>query len=113
MAYKTLEQNREYQRRHYLKYKEHHLDRIKKRRVEIRLWINSYKQDKTCVRCGFDNPLALDFHHLYDKKYNLAEICNYGVSIETLKAEITKCELICANCHRIEHSDGSGTGTGT
>jgi hypothetical protein len=28
-------------------------------------------------------------------------MAGHGFSIETLKAEIAKCDLVCANCHRL------------
>jgi len=42
----------------------------------------------------------MDFDHLRDKKYNISNmVCSdYGVA---LMEEIEKCELVCANCHRI------------
>jgi len=56
-----------------------------------------------CVRCGYDNSYAaLQFHHKDDSK-------EFGIgskvrSIEYMKAEVDKCELLCANCHAEHHA---------
>lgn len=55
-----------------------------------------------CVDCGGRFPSeCMDFDHLdHDaKKYNVATSWRW-ISIERLKEEISKCELVCANCHR-------------
>lgn len=66
----------------------------------------SYLKDKSCLHCGFNNPVALDFHHLdpKDKKNSVAVLKNNSYSIETIEKEMSKCIILCANCHRIEHS---------
>ena len=49
-----------------------------------------------------DDVACLDFHHLRDKEFNIAnEIKN--LSIDNLKKEIDKCIVLCANCHRKLH----------
>lgn len=57
-----------------------------------------------CARCAGTFPQAVfDFHHLRDKHFTIgAEILNK--SIKVLAEELAKCELLCANCHRIEHN---------
>jgi transposase len=54
-----------------------------------------------CALCGYDEyPGALQFHHLEPtaKKFSISR---EGVtrSFAELKAEATKCVLLCANCH--------------
>ena len=59
-----------------------------------------------CSVCGRKYPLpCYDFHHKepHKKEINIgAELCR---GFETLKLEADKCVLVCANCHRIEHSN--------
>ena len=58
-----------------------------------------------CQICGYDKcQQALDFHHIDPniKAFGIQENCNR--SWETVKAEIKKCALLCANCHREVHS---------
>lgn len=59
-----------------------------------------------CIKCGYDKCMdALDFHHLQDtdKHFNISNaICRW--KWETIKIELEKCVLLCANCHREHHS---------
>lgn len=55
-----------------------------------------------CVRCGYNkNIAALDFHHINGKDFAISE---KDYSFEKMKKEVSKCELLCANCHREEHT---------
>jgi len=73
------------------------------KRQEIRDFLLSYLSEKVCYVCGFDNILALDFHHRdrSNKEFSIAEAIRKGYSLEKVKAEVGKCDIICANCHRI------------
>lgn len=71
--------------------------KIHKRRLEL---LNG----KSCVRCGFDNPKALEFHHIDPTTKVDSVIRMILLSYDKLQAEVAKCEIICANCHAIEHS---------
>ena len=58
-----------------------------------------------CVRCGWKgNQAALQFHHTNpkEKDFILGNVANKGW--DSIKKEIQKCILLCANCHLIEHS---------
>lgn len=56
-----------------------------------------------CVDCGYrEHVAALDFDHLpgTEKKFGIAKgVYDFGWA--TIAAEIAKCEVVCANCHRI------------
>ena len=55
-----------------------------------------------CMDCGHHYPpYVMDFDHMRDKKYLLSRIGQLGHSIDTAKKEMAKCEVVCANCHRI------------
>jgi len=63
--------------------------------------ITQVKLDRGCADCGYkDHPAALDFDHVTGEK--LFEIGPAATrSWESIEAEIEKCEVVCANCHRI------------
>jgi hypothetical protein len=57
-----------------------------------------------CRRCGYaDHPAALEFHHLGDKDFAIGMVANKKWG--SIVGEIKKCELLCSNCHRVEHSE--------
>jgi len=57
-----------------------------------------------CVRCGYDGDmLAMEFHHKDPAQKDFIIGRCHNKSWEVVKKELCKCELLCANCHRIEH----------
>ena len=55
-----------------------------------------------CVDCGYSaNAFALDFDHKpeFHKHNEVAQLA--ACSWRTILEEIAKCDLVCANCHRI------------
>jgi hypothetical protein len=71
-------------------------NRTKKKLIE-------YKGGK-CQSCGYDKdcPSAYDFHHRDPTKKDFT-ISKKSWSIERLKNEIDKCDLLCRNCHAEVH----------
>ncbi|MFZ1018790.1 MAG: hypothetical protein WAN39_13065 [Candidatus Cybelea sp.] len=60
-----------------------------------------YLKGRGCVECGENDLRVLDFDHVRGKKEgNVSVMVGYGVSWERLSAELAKCEIRCANCHR-------------
>lgn len=68
-------------------------------------YVNQYKLKAGCADCGYNgHPSALDFDHLpgSDKTASVALLVHCaGVHIDQVKKEMAKCEVVCANCHRI------------
>jgi hypothetical protein len=60
-----------------------------------------------CERCEFDHLAALDFHHKdpSQKLFRLSEaiVRTKQYTWEQIVQEVEKCELLCKNCHAIEH----------
>jgi hypothetical protein len=54
----------------------------------------------SCVDCGERDPLLLEFDHVGPKSANVTRLAWFGCSIATIDAEIARCEIRCANCHR-------------
>jgi len=81
--------------------KEKTLGRQRMIRTKVSAFLQEYKQEKGCSDCKENYPYwMLDFDHLGDKKFNLANYRAYTTNIELVKKEVEKCEVVCANCHR-------------
>lgn len=94
-----LEKHREYYRLN----KESFGKRSKERHDRGRRFILDYLLEHPCVDCGEPDPVCLDFHHLRDKMQMVSQM--KGHTLEKLKDEMDKCEVVCANCHRRRHVD--------
>jgi hypothetical protein len=59
-----------------------------------------------CSRCGESDPACLDLHHRdpRTKDRTLARAVQLKWSPAKLRAEIEKCDVLCANCHRKLHA---------
>lgn len=97
----------EYIRKHYQSNKQYYKDKAKVNKERNVAWLKQYKSDKKCIKCGFSHLAALDFHHRNpeDKHDQICVMARSGCSIERLQKEIDKCDILCANCHRILHYD--------
>lgn len=65
-------------------------------------FVQNIKTESPCTDCGLHYPYyVMHFDHLGDKTHKVSRLANAGASIDRLKLEIAKCELVCANCHAI------------
>lgn len=70
-------------------------------RISKKDFINKFK-DTPCADCNIKYlPYQMDFDHL-NPNIKLFSIANgIGKSYDSIKTEIDKCELVCANCHKL------------
>lgn len=108
---------REMNRNHYRNNKEYYYNKNKRKRKQIRDFIQKDKVQRGCFFCGEKHLACLDYHHLNGKDKNedilISNLCNKGWSLERVQIEINKCIVICSNCHRKYHYDkihGSSSG---
>lgn len=65
----------------------------------------AYKGGK-CQRCGYDKCVAaLDFHHRDPSEKEFQWVRLRRLRWDRVLAELDKCDLLCANCHREVHYD--------
>jgi hypothetical protein len=104
MPYKDAAKRNEYQRLWIQKKRKTkaHSAYTAQRKLELKRKVAKAKE-KPCVDCGIQLVhYAMDFDHTAeDKNKGIARMANYGNSWESIQAEIAKCDLVCANCHRI------------
>ncbi len=96
-----------YHKKHYIDnieiYKQRGQKRNQQVRKSIRDLIDGFK-DTPCQDCKIKYPpYVMDFDHRPEeiKNFNLAKAVWGNTSRECIVKEIQKCDLVCANCHRI------------
>lgn len=85
------------------KEKERLLRNNQTKRKAMTEFIKEYKEAKPCADCGIKYPsYVMDFDHLdgFEKEFNIGS-ASQRYTLEKVKIEIEKCEVVCANCHRI------------
>lgn len=107
MPRKDREKQNEYQRTFYAKNKEKAKGWIKLNQKKLKLrnreYVKEYLKTHPCVDCGLTDIRCLDFDHVRGVKLKaLSKLSATSYSLNTIKAEIEKCEVRCANCHRIK-----------
>jgi hypothetical protein len=72
----------------------------RERYLKKRAWMRAIK-DVPCADCGHRYPApCMDFDHVRGRKKFAVGQC-LSLKLSTLKKEIAKCDVVCANCHRL------------
>lgn len=82
------------------KHRENLKSHTKRYQERNRQFVIDYLNQNPCP-CGQTNILTLQFDHLSDKEWNISHKI-HDCSLENLKKEISKCQVLCANCHSIK-----------
>ena len=85
----------------YAEYEKRQSEVKSKRQIKRKEFIEQYKIKQGCCKCGYNkHPGALDFSHKNpgEKSFNISAGRFY--SMKRLIEEMTKCDILCANCHR-------------
>jgi hypothetical protein len=94
---------REYDAAWYRNNKAKRQAKVKADRLDYVAWLDSLKEGIPCADCGIDYPpYVKEWDHLpgAEKALVVADTRRAAFSKERILAEIAKCELVCANCHR-------------
>ena len=82
----------------------HHLELVsarRQRRIKRHLALIRELKSRPCADCGTSYPpYVMDFDHVRGEKLGLISEIARTSGTDQLEAEIEKCEVVCANCHR-------------
>ena len=97
----------EYGRRHYANNKPYYIDKAVRYNAALRqktrrlIW--NYLTEHPCVDCSNSDPRVLEFDHVRgEKTHNVSDLSSLHFCWETILKEIEKCDVRCANCHRLK-----------
>ncbi len=97
---------RECSRAWYVANREKHMRNTARRTVEVRRdnhrRLGEYLSDHPCVDCGESDVRTLEFDHENpaEKLADVTRLIAHGCNWDRVAAEIQKCSVRCANCHR-------------
>lgn len=97
------EETRAYKTRYRMEKREMIATHRRSRKKERQELFNAIKLASGCVDCGYnENPIALDFDHR-DSRHKRSDVSQMvNDSLTAALEEIAKCDVRCANCHRIK-----------
>lgn len=82
-------------------------ENVRKLRKQRRLRVRNMKVASGCIDCGNKHPAVLDFHHGIPRKdtgeKSISRLISETASWEKVLDAISKCDILCANCHRLRH----------
>lgn len=96
----------DYGRSHYQHHRAQYIARARSRRPlerkRVRNLVSEYLATHPCVDCSERNPVVLEFDHRdhVAKSHDVSRLVSSGSWAAVLR-EIAKCEVRCANCHRL------------
>jgi hypothetical protein len=105
VPYKYAADQRRAAERHYAAHKAEMVDRAKKHNRRQRKTVKAYihrAKDVPCADCGIRYPYyVMQFDHVRGVKlFNIGDYTGGGaISMKRIRAEIAKCDVVCANCH--------------
>lgn len=117
MPIKDSEKRKEYQKKAHAEWYKKNKHKVqlkqKERRQKINEWYQNQKKNLCCIICGESHPACLVFHHRdkQKKEANIFSLVHGGASLQRIKNEIKKCDILCANCHRKHHYEERGKHT--
>lgn len=106
---KDVDASRKAARLHMAKWRKANKKRDNQNWTELRklknAWIEQYKSEQQCSRCPENDPVCLDFHHRDPQQKEMTiSLAIARASLERIKMEVAKCDILCANCHRKLHA---------
>ena len=95
----------------YSRNRERHMKNVARnnrlQRKILRALILDYLASHPCVDCGESDPVVLEFDHVRGNKVAaVARMAASHTPVRKVRAEIAKCDVRCANCHRRRHARG-------
>jgi transcription elongation factor Elf1 len=80
------------------------------RRKAAKELIDEIKKTLGCIVCGENRPACLDFHHRDPKEKHKKISLMLDYTKKRILEEVKKCDVLCKNCHAINHWENQDVG---
>lgn len=107
--------SRVYIREHYEKNRKYYIEKAMARNKATRTkefeYLLAFLTEHPCIDCGQSDIRVLEFDHRdrKDKDDAVSQLMSRGIPFARIVKEIAKCDVRCANCHRIKTINETGT----
>jgi len=94
-----------------LQRRERHKINKEKARKKAREYVTEYLVTHPCTDCGESDPIVLTFDHLpgeNQKREDVSQMVYGGYGLDTIIAEIAKCDVVCYNCRSLREQARQG-----
>ena len=93
----------DYRKEHYLQNRQKYIDKAGAWKRSLKRKVDLIKS-VPCADCGVRYPPpVMEFDYRLDKLQDVARMVGDGLGWSKIQAEIDKCDIVCANCHRLRH----------
>ena len=107
MPYKDKNKQKEYSKKYgekyYLRNKQDIIEKNRINRKKHREKWREFKKTLSCEKCGLSHPATIDFHHPLNSGETKVSFYVQQNQWKRAYEEVAKCQVLCANCHRILH----------
>ena len=87
---------------HYRKNKEYYKAKAPASKIKARAFVIQLKEVVPCLDCKIKYPYyVMDYDHVRGvKDFEISTSVKRGWSLDRIRDEVSKCDLVCSNCHR-------------
>lgn len=79
-----------------------------RRKLRARAIVAAHLATHPCADCGDRDLAVLEFDHVAGKRRHVSWLVHKGAPPARLHEEIARCEVVCANCHRMRTAARAG-----
>jgi hypothetical protein len=102
---------KEYDAQYWRRTRERRRGQVKSRRHALTAWSRALKEGLPCADCGrVYHHAAMQWDHAHggDKLDDISNLVRRGFGRKAIADEISKCQLVCANCHAVRTFESYG-----
>lgn len=108
LAYHCKSCEKEAHRKHYQSNKSDYISRAKQRLRQNTILYKKWREGLICSICNETDWHCIELHHIDPtlKEFDIGGSTGHSINSPKFKKELSKCIIVCANCHKKIHAYG-------